>query len=728
MTVRTETGNEPRAHRRPTIDPTGGPAWRRGLSALGKSFIRDLDDGRGFLWWPVAAAVGAALYFAPASEPSTVDLVLAGLGALAALVLIIRRAASVPILAIVVGLACIGFLHAALMTRLATHPVFPFERTVTVRGHVVAVEDRGKGAARLLVRPAEMEPPPRGGLPPFVRVTTRGKVPAPGEAVVMLARLAPPMPPPLPGGYDFARVAWFAGVGASGFTYGAVKPWPEAPPPDARLALLSGIETVRAAAARRIRTALPGDTGAIAAALIVGDRAGISEATNEAMRVAGVSHVLSISGMHMSLVAAFLFGGIRLLLALIPPLALTLPIKKIAAALSMFGTAAYFVVSGMDVPAERSMIMVAVSLLAVLIDRRALSLRVIAVAALITLTLSPEAVMEPGAQMSFAAVVALMAGLEAWRARPEGATDAGDVSLLVRVVRRIVLWTVAALAATVVAGLATLPMALYHFGRLAPLGMIANLITEPLVSFLIMPAALIAALLMPLGLDGLPLAAMGAGIDTMIAVAQIVADWTPGGGLYGRPMGWTMLAVVVGGLWICLWRGRKRWLGLAPLVVGLACVGIGSPPGLIVAGDGSLVLVREESGTWHKLGRKDGFTLDVWMAAVGLDPAEAPLLGRTTVCDTEACFLTAAVGRPSISLVDRPLAFGDDCAVAAIVVSSLEAPRWCRPTGMLLDGRRLAATGTLTYEIRMDANGRVQLQETGRVLGFPRRPWLTPAR
>lgn len=724
MTVRTETSNQPPIYRW----PIAGAEWRRRLSALRKSFARDLDDGRGFLWWPVAAAVGAALYFAPTCEPSPTDLMLAGLGLLAVLVLIARRPLAMPYWAILMGLACAGFLHSALVTRLATHPVFPFERTVTVHARVVAVEDRGKGAARLLLQPAEIDPRPRNGLPPLVRVTTRGEVPAPGEAVTVLARLAPPMPPPLPGGYDFARVAWFAGVGASGFAYGAVKPWPESPPPNTWLTFLSGIETVRVAAAGRIRAALPGDTGAIAAALIVGDRAGISEATNEAMRVAGVSHVLSISGMHMSLVAAFLFGGIRLILALIPPLALTLPIKKIAAMLSMLGTSAYFVVSGMDVPAERSMITVAVSLLAVLVDRRALSLRVIAVAALVTLALSPEAVMEPGAQMSFAAVVALMAGLEAWRARRSEAVDGGDVSLLARTVRRFALWLAAALAATVVAGLATLPMALYHFGRLAPLGMIANLVTEPLVSFLIMPMALIAALMMPLGLEGMPLAVMGAGIDTMIAVARVVAQWTPGGGLYGRPMGWTMLAVVAGGLWICLWRGRKRWFGLVPVLVGLAFVGVGSPPALIVAGDGSQVLMRQQNGIWHKIGGKDGFMLNVWMAAIGLDPKEVQSLDRDTACDQEACLLEAAAGRPSVSVIGRPFAFGDDCAAVAIVVSGLEAPPWCRPTGALLDGRRLATTGTLTFDIEVNGAGAFDLKETGRVLGIPRRSWLAPMR
>lgn len=717
MTVRTGEGVKPRAHRWLAFRA----ACNRQLSLLRKSFERDLEDGRGFLWWPVAIAVGSAAYFTPTSEPSASEFAVATIGLAVALAVIARRTLSIPYWAVIIGLACAGFLHAALVTRLASHPVFPFERTVTMRGHVVSVEDRGKGSARLLIVPAEIEPRPRNGLPPLIRVTTRGVAPAPGVAVSMLARLAPPMPPPLPGGYDFARVAWFDGVGASGFTYGPVKPWPDAPEPGTWLTVLSGIETVRMVAAGRIRAALPGDTGAIAAALIVGDRAGISDPANEAMRIAGVSHVLSISGMHMSLVAAFLFGGIRLMFALIPPMALSFPIKKIAAVLSLIGTGAYFIVSGMDVPAERSMITVAVSLFAILIDRRALSLRVIAVAALITLALLPEAVMEPGAQMSFAAVIALMAGLEAWRTRQGEVTDGGDVNLVVRLVRRFALWIVAALAATVVAGLATLPMALYHFGRLAPLGMVANLVTEPLVSFVIMPMGLVAALMMPIGLDGLPLAVMGAGIDAMIAVAHTVAEWTPGGGLYGRPMGWTMLSVTAGGLWICLWRGRKRWFGLVPVFIGVAFVGAGSAPALIVAGDGSLALVRQEDGTWRKVGAKGGFTLGVWTAAIGIDPNDTPALERDVTCDAEACFLA---GRPSVSVVAKPLAFGDDCATADIVISALDAPTWCHPGSLLIEGRFLAKSGTALFETRTDDNGSIGLRKVSQVLGEPQRVWL----
>ncbi len=218
-----------------------------------------------------------------------------------------------------------------------------------------------------------------------------------------------------------------------------------------------------------MRDRLPGDTGAIAAALLVGDRGGIDPETDHAMRVSGLSHVLSISGLHMALVAACLFGGLRALMAAIPPLALRLPVKKIAAAFALAGTTGYFVISGMEVPAERSAIMIGATLVAILMDRRALSLRVVAVAALIVLLVQPQAVLDPGAQMSFAAVVGLVAGFEAVadRLKPR---DGGDVNLLVRGVERLGRWMALSALTSLIAGLATAPIALHHFNRVAPLG------------------------------------------------------------------------------------------------------------------------------------------------------------------------------------------------------------------------------------------------------------------
>lgn len=675
----------------------------------------------------MAFGAGAAGYFLPLDEPPLSLFVLLGLAAFAAFLAARRRWLGGFAAALAV-LAAAGFIHAGLMTWLADHPVLAYARTATVKGQVVAVQERGPRGLRLLMRPLVIDPPPREGLPPRLRVTLRARapLPRPGDGLTARARLMPPPLSALPGGYDFARLAWFSGIGATGFVLGRAEVWREAPPPDFALALQAAIAGLRLDVARRVRQVLPGDAGGIAAALIVGERGGIAPAAAEAMRTAGLSHILSISGLHMSLVAGGLFAALRLLFALIRPLALDWPAKKIAAVLALAGTLAYFLISGMDVPAGRSTLMVAVMLLAVLVDRRALSMRVIAVAALATLLLSPQAVMDPGAQMSFAAVLALLAGLEAYAGRPAALADGGDVSPLVRLLGRVARWLGAALATTFLAGLATAPIALYHFGRLSPLGLVANLLAAPLVSFLIMPAAMVSALAMPFGLDRLPLAVMGFGIDRMLDIAAALAEWTPGGGLVGRPPGWAMLAVAAGGLWICLWTGRKRWLGSAAVALGITAALLAAPPALIVAGDGRMALVRDGAAV-RLVGKGDAFTTAVLLAALGLDPADrrqVAVLGEGVSCDDDACLLRAADGSPRLAVVTGPMAFGEECAETPQLVSPLAAPPWCRPAQLLIDAPALAASGARLYRTAAAAASPV---EVGRVLGARPRRWQAAA-
>jgi competence protein ComEC len=706
--------------------PTLPPARVRAF-ALVDDFRRDLAAGRGFLWWPVAFGIGAAGYFVPLDEP-TMAIVTVAAAALTVLIVAAQRFRLPTFPVALLALALAGFLHADAMTRFAAHPTLVRERTAELRAIVVAVEAREHGAVRLLLKPDAIEPSPREGLPPLIRLTARGlkQSPLPGEGWQMRARLLPPSPPALPGGYDFSRVAWFAAIGATGFSLGPPQPWPDAPAPDFGLRLRAGIETVRTAIATRIRAEVPGDAGGIAAALIVGDRGGIGQEVTRAMRIAGLSHVLSISGLHMSLVAACLFGALRLALALVPPLALDWPIKKIAAALALCGTTAYFVFSGMDVPAQRSAIMVAVMLLAILIDRRALSLRVIAVAALLTLLASPQAVIDPGAEMSFAAVLALIASAEAIDRRTRDGPE--DISLVARTARRAALAVVAAMATTLVAGAATAPIALYHFGRLSPLSMIANLMAAPLVSLVIMPAALVAMLAMPFGLDGGPLTVMGWGIDGMIAVADLVAGWTPGGGLWGRPPVTAMLLVVAGGIWICLWTGRKRWLGLVGVGLGMIGAMTAAPPAVIVAGDGRAVLLRNADGQPRLVGRRAGFELDVWLSAIGIEGSHRADLSAGVASDGQASVVDLDADRTLAAVITDPLAFGEECPRAVLVVSPRRAPLWCTPP-LLMDGARLARTGALTFD-DAGAFGRdgdaSRLRETGRVYGERRRLWQAP--
>lgn len=697
------------------------------LTAARRDFARDLDEGRGFLWWPVAIGLGEAVYFLLPVEPSRIDVAVLLLAA-SALAFRIRKArVHLAFPAALVVLAAVGFALAKVSVEVNAAPRLARERTHVVSGVVEAVEDRGGSGARILLRPAVMEPPPPDGLPERLRIVLRSAVaPLPGEGLTMTARLTPPTGPLIPGGYDFSRAAYFAGIGGVGFALGRPRPWAEAPEPEGWVSIGIAIERFRQAVSRHIRQTLPGDTGAIAAALIVGDRGAIDPDTDKAMRISGLSHVLSISGLHMALVAGFLFGAVRAGLALVPPLALRLPSKKIAAVVALAGTGAYFVVSGMAVPSERSAIMIGTTLVAVLLDRRALSLRVVAVAALIALAVQPAAVLDPGAQMSFAAVVGLVAGFEAMadRLRPR---DGGDINIVVRAIERTFRWVGLSLLTSLIAGLATAPIALHHFNRIAPLGLLSNLAATPLVSFVIMPAAVTSAFLMPVALDEWPLRVMGEGIEGMVAIAEVVAAWTPAGGAFGAPRLAGTLLVVSGGLWLALWRGRQRWLGLPALLLGLVLVPAPAGFDLVVAGDGRGALLSRPDGTLVVVGKPGDFELSLWLAARGDSRGpQDPSLAAGSSCDREACVVweDRRRGMARAAAVFAPVAFSDECTGARLVITPLAAPPWCRSATTVIDRTDLADSGARTYRVTETSdNDPLVLRPVGRAIPEGRRPW-----
>ena len=303
----------------------------------------------------------------------------------------------------------------------------------------------------------------------------------------------------MPGGYDFGRADYYDGIGAVGFAYGAAKPADIGAPP-LGIVLRKPLADLRETIRRRIIAVLPGDTGEIAAALVMGDQRGISEATQEAMRASGLGHVLSISGLHMALVAGSTFWLIRALLALSPGLALTRPIKKWAAAGALAVATFYLAISGANVATQRAYIMLAVILCAVMLDRRAITLRNVAIAAILVLLIEPESLLTASFQMSFAATLALVAGYEALRERAARkaalatAADRGPVARLWRAAYGLFL-------TSLIAALATTPFAIYHFQRAAPLALLANLAAMPVIGVLVMPAALFSVVLMPFGLE-----------------------------------------------------------------------------------------------------------------------------------------------------------------------------------------------------------------------------------
>jgi competence protein ComEC len=496
----------------------------------------------------------------------------------------------------------------------------------------------------------------------------------PGAWLRLEAVLMPPPAPAMPGAYDFQRRAYFDRLGAVGFALG--DPAPMAAPADAGPGpWRTAIERVRAEVGLRIRAALPGPTGAIAAALITGETHAIPPEDAGAFRDAGLAHILVIAGLHMGMVAAAAFFGLRAAFALIPAIALRHPTKKWAAALALLVTFLYLLLSGATVPSRRAFVMTGLVLLAVIVDRLSLSARAIALAALAILLLAPESATGPSFQMSFAAVAGLIAFYEALRGRLAAWHAHAGLT------RRIGLYLLGIVFTTVVTTVATMPFTIYHFNRFPLYSVTANALAVPITGFWIMPWALVACLLMPFGAERLALTPMGWGIDAVTAIAQHVTAW-PGAVLAvpSMPAGGLVL-LAFGGLWLCIWRRRWRWLGLAPIAAGALTLLFVRAPDLIVAEDSRLIAVRAADGSYLlSKARGEKFVEETWTRRAAAEtgavwPANGVSADGRLSCGALACLYRVAGQR--VALVRDGAALAADCADADLVVSPLPAHGRC---------------------------------------------------
>lgn len=669
------------------------------------------------LWIPALMGIGIATYFALPAEPSRAAMALP----LAALVLWagLRRSG---LAGAVAGQALIwlaaGFALAVWRAHEVAAPVIDHAREATVEGRVLDVSATPEGRRRLLLDRVVVHGLDPRLTPARVRVTVLPEDAAtpfrPGMRVMVHARLIPPGGPVEPGGFDFRRMAWFDRLGATGIARGVVLAIdPRAPPGLWERAVLA-VAGWRAHLAEALRAALPGQRGSFAAAILVGDRSGIPEAATEALRASNLAHLLAISGLHMGLLTGFVFLALRGALALIPPLALGLPTRKLAAVAAMLAGLAYLVLSGAAVATQRSFVMVVVMFGAVLVDRLAITLRSVALAAVIILALFPESLVEVGFQMSFAATVALVAAWEALRR--SGRSPAG---------RGIWRGAAALTLTSTVAGLATAPIAAYVFHRGASWGLPANLLAVPLMGAWIMPAGALAAPLALLGLEGPALWAMGLGIDVVLAIAGFFAA-LPGAVIrIPQPDAPVLVPIALGGLWLCLWQGRARLLGLAAIAAGLVWwpLAVDRPALLVTASGRQIGLIGPEGRALFKP-RRDSWAVSLWLEADGdlPDPARAAARPGLERAGERA---RGRIGAWRIELVaDRrpdPAALADLCrAGVLLIVPALEtAP----PGGCLaVTGARLRRSGALAVR---PAGG--DLEIVGALEAAGARLWSRPA-
>jgi len=541
---------------------------------------------------------------------------------------------------------------------------------------------------------------PDSARPIRVRINVPDKfaltMPRAGSLVRVRARLMPPAPPMLPGGYDFARTAWFSGLAATG---SALAP-PQVDHPAIGGAGLAGL---RSWLSRHAMAHLPDSRGGIAAALLTGDHGGIADIDAQAMRDAGLAHLLSISGLHVSAVIAAAYLISLRLLALWPWLALRLRLPVVAAAISAAAGIGYTVLTGGEVPTVRSCIGALLVLVAIALGREALSLRLLAIAALAVMLAWPESVMGPSFQMSFGAVLAIIAlgasePVRRWLApREEG--------WLARIGRHLAMLLVTGF----VIELALMPIGFFHFHRAGAYGALANVIAIPLTTILIMPLVAIAALLEPMHL-GAPLWWLaGKAIGVLLTLAHSIAGLPGAVTVLPAMGGGAFLMFLIGGLWLGLMKGRARMLGLLPAMVGVTLLIALRPPDLLVSGDGRHVgIVVDGSRSLAVLrGSKSGFASDNLKEMAGLDDEPVALDQlRGSHCSEDFCTVALPRGdrqwqllmsRSDTAVPERSLAAA--CALSDIVVSDRWLPSSCRPKWLKIDRHMLQRTGGITIDL-----------------------------
>ena len=712
-------------------------------TVLAPAAARETGRGLLFLFLPVAMGAGAGLHYAAARNPGLIALVC---GLVISLVLVMLVSARHTGLARAAGFAAAIFAGAiaADIEQRAGALLLDQDVTTGMSGIVEAREFDATGRVRYLIRVLSTADPELGRPPGRVRLVARAQHPPlpVGAMISGRARLSAPSGPVMPGGYDFAFRAFIDGIGAHGFFYRAPEtagpskaPLAEPQPPARLQAFRLGLRNVREKISARIRSVLPGDPGGIAAALAVSDRRGISQATVDALRATGLAHILAISGLHMALAAGTLYILIRKLLAVVPAVVEAWAIKKFAAIGALLAATAYLMISGGSVATQRAWVMLVIMLVAVLADRPALTMRNVALAAMAIILLTPSAVVGPGFQMSFAATAALISAYAALSARKTAERSAPPGLLAGSVAGRtaaLIARAVLGLAITsLVAGLATGLFSAHHFHRLAGNGVLANVLAMPIVTFVVMPAGVLALLTMPFGLDAWPLTLMGKGLEGVIWAARTVQSL--GGDIVVGQIPRVATMTAASGLVILVFlRSRLRLGGVVLIMIGgaltLPPLG-GAGPDILVSEDGSLVGLAGTDGLATNATRPNAFVFRQWQTALRDKPHVPPVSqkqsspgSRGSAKVEEAVILeelmSGAETTPSrfvcagrgvcaamhrgvriIAINDAAL-IGAACDRADLVIVAIPVHmRTCRSGAILVTSRSLRTSGSLALRV-----------------------------
>jgi len=665
------------------------------------------------LWLPVMLGAGITAWFVLPDAARWIGFILGNVAlTLAAIALPgggrVPRAIAIAGLALAVGCASIWW-----RAERVAAPVLARPAVVAFAGRVEHVEQL---PARDMVR-VTLAPLDHADLPPRVRINLpAGDAPkglARGAIIRLRARLMPPPAAAVPGAYDFARVAWFSGLGATGKGFAPVAVVTPAAAPG---------EDLRARLSGHIQSRIAGSGGGIASALATGDQGAIAEEDSEAMRRSGLAHLLSVSGLHVTAVTAAAMLLVLRLLALSPTLALRWRLPLVAAGAGALAAIGYTLLTGAEVPTIRSCVAALLVLLALSLGREAITLRLVAAGAFLVLLFWPEALAGPSFQLSFAAVTAIVALHESPRVR-------GWFKRREETRRRRLLRGLGSLLLTGIAvELALMPIGLFHFHKAGIYGALANIVAIPLTTFVIMPLEALALVLDMAGIGAPAWWLTARALDFLLWLAHLTAS-APGAvaALPAMPGGAYAL-IVTGGLWVALWRTRVRWAGAVPFALGLGWALLTPPPDLLVTGDGRHLAIRMASGEMALLRDRAGdYTRAMLGENSGAEETQLALLSDVpgARCSPDLCLVELAAGerrwrvlatRSGYLVPWREMIAA--CRVADVVVSERRLPPGCAPRWLKLDRDMLMKTGGVAINFG-DADIRT-------VRGKGKHPWLDP--
>jgi competence protein ComEC len=670
---------------------------------LWASAAKALEHRRLFVLLPIAIICGLIAYTRAGAPPDPVALT--GIASALLIGIIVCWRSIVPLRMLALASAFwLGFsllaIHGALFGTAMLHG----SAYGTYEARVDEIISGTEEGARIIISAISPVAPARALPIRRARIAVKGPMALePGDIIRAPIRFYPVPGPVLPGGFDSQFHGYFDGIGAFGNATGALETiiHGNASAPERM------IEATRRGIAQRVDAALPQPSAGIARAIINGDQSAVTEAARRVMSTAGLAHVLSISGLHLTLVAGGVFATLRLALAAFGGLAARVSVKQLAAIGGIGSALLYYSISGGNVAALRSTIMIVLVLGAVIFGRRALTMRNVAIAALIVLVVDPASVFRPSFQLSFAAVTALVGAFETGHRTGDRDRSA---------IRQFFGFFGGLMATSLVAGAATLLFSAYHFQQTSPLGVVGNLVSLPLVSFVMMPSALFAVLAMPFGFEGIFLKVMGWSIDRMIDIAALISGWSVG--IDASPL-LTPLALVIGLAalgWFAFFFNRWRLLGPALAIPAVLLLAMDAPPDVVIADTTQAVALRTDEGLQLIAGKPDSFAVTIWAETYGQvvgDAAEG-----VARCDSIGCIAKSSRGF-TMAIIRDPAGFAEDCTAVDLVVTRRDAPLGCRSVTMVIDADDLARSGT--HWLRwIDGQGKFEIRPAMVDLN---RPW-----